>query len=156
MVQSVPCRSTHAPTDQHDTAVDDKVAVLIEVVDTPDDAVHPSIEFTRTNPDPSGQPNLDTSHPVVGYQVDIETTLNNLPADADPNSVTYDWQEGDYYIENWWERVLFPTYPAYTGPTDSAQTITYTVHVKWNGGGVTAEHEIEWFEADSQYPGPGS
>ena len=144
------------PMAQYDTAVDDHVAVLIEVIDTPDDAVHPTVTFTRSNPDPSGQPDLDTSHPVVGYAVDIETTLVNLPDDVDPNSVLYDWQESDNYIEHWWERVLTPTYPAYTAPTESAQTITYTVHVKWRGGGITAEHEIEWFEADTQYPGPGN
>ena len=131
-----------------DTANDDSAPVLIEVIDTEDGAVHPTVTFSLSNPSTGLQPNLDVSHPVVGYTVTLNTQLHNLPEGATP---VYDWQEGWGYVHYWNNRIHTSGYPAEghtAGPAD------YTVHIKWDGGGVTAKHTIEWFEPDDNHPGP--
>ena len=133
-----------------DPADDDSVPALIQVIDTEDSAVHPTVTFSLSNSNPSLQPNLDLAHPVVGYTVKVDTQLHNLPEGA---SATYDWHEGDGYIHNWSDRIHSSYYPA---QALSAGPATYTVHVKWDGGGVTATHTIEWFHPDQQHPGPGN
>ncbi len=121
------------------TAIDDSVPVTINVIDTDENAVHPTVTFTRSNPSPSSQPGLDVNRPVWFYTVQLNTELLNLPEDATP---TYLW-DAAYYG---------PTPPAYLhestfGATSgSAGTVTYRVHVKWEGGGITASYDIEWFD----------
>ena len=133
-----------------DTANDDSAPVLIEVIDTEDTAVHPTVTFSLSNPNAGLQPNLDLAHPVVGYTVSLDTELHDLPEGATP---VYDWQEGEGYIHSWRDRIHTSNYPA---QGLSAGPANYTVHIKWDGGGVTAKHTIEWFDADQQHPGPGN
>ena len=116
-----------------DTAVDDSIPVLIKVIDTPDDAVHPTVAFSLS--DPGGQSGLDLNHPVTGYTIDLHAHLHNLPAGADP---TYLWTQNGI---NWWKEntSYLPVEESRTGPA------TYVVHVRWQGGGITASYTMTWF-----------
>ena len=122
-----------------DTTIDDSEPVTINVIDSPDDAVHPTVTFSRSNPSSGIQPNLDLNHPVWVYTVQINTQLNDLPDGATPS---YLWDEG-YYGPTPPAYLLKSTYAATSG---SAGTVTYTVHVKWDGGGITDSYDIEWFD----------
>ena len=118
-----------------DASADDSTPVTIRVIDTPDDAVHPTVTFTLSNPNEAAQPNLDLDHPVIGYTVNVNAQVENLPAGVTP---TYTWvnppgtvglpEHGSYY-------------PA---AADRAGPETYRVHIKWDGGGITASYTINW------------
>ena len=120
-----------------DSSIDDSTPVLIRVEDTLADAVHPTVTFTLSNPDPDPRErHVDLNHPVVGYTVNVNAHVHNLPAGATP---TYLWdnppgiaglpERGSYY----------PAAAFRAGPE------TYRVHVKWDGGGMTASYTIEWY-----------
>lgn len=134
-----------------DTSADDSIPVTIKVIKgLDDDTVHPTVTFSLSNPNSGTQPHLDLNHPVVGYTVNLNTELHNLPAGGTP---VYDWHEGQGYVHNWADRFHTSHYPA---QGLSAGSTTYTVHIKWDGGGITAKHDIEWFNPDGNHPGPGN
>ena len=120
-----------------DTSADDSTPVLIQVEDTPDDAVHPTVTFTLSNPNSGTQPNLDLNHPLTGYTVNINAHLHNLPPGAVP---TYRWEENGVH---WWPDST-SWLPADEG---AAGEYTYRVHIKWDGGGITASYTMEWFDS---------
>ncbi len=118
-----------------DASADDSTPVTILVIDTPDDAVHPTVTFTLSNPNEPAQPNLDLDHPAVGYTVNVNAQVENLPAGVTP---TYTWdnppgtsslpEHGSYY----------------SAAADRVGPETYRVHIKWDGGGITASYTINW------------
>lgn len=121
-------------TGMADRATDDSIRVLIRVEDTDPNAVHPTVTFERRNP-PGDTTGLDLNHPEVGQWIDLQVALHNLPTGAEP---TYSW----YYNGGLDPYVHGNNYPAYV---NNPGTATYTVHVKWNGGGITASYDVEWF-----------
>ncbi len=121
--------------DNADTSVDDSIPVLIRVEDTEPGAVHPTVTFSRHNPTPQSQTDLDLNHPIIDQWLELRTELHDLPSGVEP---TYRWYvngghdpnaHGNNYLDS---------------QTDPG-TITYTVHVKWPGGGITASYAVEWF-----------
>ncbi len=118
-----------------DTSVDDSTAVLIRVEDTDPDAIHPTVTFTLHNSHPDTQPNLDLNHPLVRQWIDLHASLHDLPAGVEP---TYSW-----YVNG--ARDPNGNGSAYLAYSNRPGTVTYTVHVKWPGGGITASYEMEWF-----------
>lgn len=122
---------------------DDSTEVLVEVIDT-DQATsdHPTVTFWLTS-DATG---FDPNHVVAGQEVSIHARLDNVP-----DSLNWDlpeWQEDDNYIPNWWDRVHGSIYPAYVEddevPQGETKDITYTIHIKWDGGGITDSYTITW------------
>ena len=119
-----------------DASADDSTPVTIRVIDTPDDAVHPTVTFNLSNPNESSQPNLDLDHPVLGYTVNVNAQVENLPAGVTP---TYTW-------DNPPGTVGLPEHGSYySAAADRVGPETYRVHIKWDGGGITASYTVEWF-----------
>ena len=131
------------PMGNSDTSTDDSIPVRIEVIDTPEGAVHPTVTFSLSNPAPGTQHGLNTEHPVIGYTVLINPAMHNLPAGVIP-SFGWEYSQGRLYYGN------LPVVEFAAGDH------TYRVHIKWNGGGITAEHTIHWYEPSDEYPGPNS
>lgn len=133
-------------TDQLGGSAGDSAPVTIEVIDTPSGSVYPTVSFALSNPAPGTQRYLNLEHPVVGYTVIITPTVNNLPSGV---SLEFGWEDSQGRI---------PYYEGGDGDkpvlTFNAGDHTYRVHIKWNGGGVTAEHTIHWYEPSEEYPGP--
>ena len=119
-----------------DTSADDSMPVLIQVQDTLVEAVHPTVTFTLSNPSRDVQPGLNVNHPYVGQTVNVNAHVHNLPEGETP-SYTWENPSGIY------SQPVHTSYysAAATGPGSE----TYRVHVKWNGGGITASYTIEWF-----------
>ena len=133
-----------------DTSTDDSIPVFIEVIDTPEGSVHPTVTFSISNPDPNScyQRNLDLDYPVVFYAVSIDPVVNNLPSGVTP---TYTWEDdsGDT------EQQQGGSAPSYEVTEGFPGTHTYTLHIKWNGGGITAKYNLRWYEANPpDYPAP--
>ena len=119
-------------TPDPDMSADDSTPVLIQVQDT-DATVHPEVTFTLTQ--------LRSDAPADRYAsasttVWIRSHVSNSPAGA---TLTYAWEE-----EGWQPQHTFHEsyYPALV--PDQARSVTYTVHVKWEGGGITASHTVDW------------
>ena len=118
-----------------DASADDSTPVIIRVIDTPDDAVHPTVTFTLSNPNKGAQPNLDLDHPALGYTVNVNAQVENLPAGVTP---TYTW-------DNPPGTVGLPEHTSYySAAADRVGPETYRVHIKWDGGGITASYTISW------------
>ena len=115
-----------------DNSVDDSTPVLIEVEDT-DPTVHPEVTFTMTRP---GSDDSADRYAYGGTTVWIRAHVSNPPAGA---TLTYAWEE-----EGWQPQHTFHDshYPALV--PSPARSVTYTVHVKWEGGGITASHTVDW------------
>ena len=121
-----------------DTSIDDSTPVLIQVEDTDTSAVHPTVTFTLSNPNPGAQPNLDLNHPLVGQTVFVNTQVNNLPAGVTP---TYTWENPPGIGR-------LPVHTSYYDDAGiRAGLVTYRVHIKWDGGGITASYTVEWFNS---------
>lgn len=119
-----------------DTSADDSTPVTILVGDTEPDAVHPTVTFTLSNASPDAQPNLDLNHPVLGNTINVNTNLKNLPEGVTP---TYTWDIPSGYV-------MSPSHTSYfAAAAVKAGIETYTVHIKWDGGGITASYAFEWF-----------
>ena len=123
-----------------DTAIDDSEPVTINVTDTPDDAVHPTVSFTLSNDDPGNYPNLDLNNPVVGSSIRITPEVQNLPAGVQPNHFVWTNSLGGRQ-ESWGNESDVVTVVSSPG------AVTYTVHIKWQGGGITASYTINWVAA---------
>ena len=118
-----------------DASADDSTPVIIRVIDTPDDAVHPTVTFTLSNPNKGAQPKLDLDHPALGYTVNVNAQVENLPAGVTP---TYTW-------DNPPGTVGLPEHTSYySAAADRVGPETYRVHIKWDGGGITASYTINW------------
>ena len=122
-----------------DTAksVDDSEPVAINVIDTPDDAVHPTVTFSLENGNPDGYPNLDLNNPVAGSSIRITPEVQNLPSGVHPNHFL--WTNSLGGKANYWGG---DGTALVGGPEVGA--VTYTVHITWNGGGITASYTITW------------
>ena len=120
-----------------DASADDSTPVTIRVIDTPDDAVHPTVTFNLSNGDTQFYPNLDLNHPVAGSTVVITPEVQNLPAGVQPNH--YLWTNSLGGREEFWG--ADGEVPA---SASSAGAVTYTVQIQWNGGGITASYIINW------------
>ena len=118
-----------------DTSADDSTPVLIQVEDT-EPTVHPTVTFKLT---PHDSDVAVTGNPVAdGSTYNLRTTLNNAPEGA---TLIYDWDEQGWYNPVWSNRIHTSHYPAQglqAGPK------TYTVHIKWPGGGITDSYTITW------------
>ena len=119
-----------------DSAIDDSTPVLVRVEDTEPGLVHPTVTFTLSNPNAGTQPNLDLNHPVVGYTVNVNAQVENLPAGATP---TYTWEDPPGISALPTHTSYYSAYAGRAGPE------TYRVHVKWDGGGITASYTVEWY-----------
>ena len=122
-----------------DTAksVDDSEPVTINVIDTPDDAIHPTVTFSLENGNPDGYPNLDLNNPVAGSSIRITPEVQNLPSGVHPNHFL--WTNSLGGKANYWGG---DGTALVGGPEVGA--VTYTVHITWNGGGITASYTITW------------
>ena len=87
---------------------------------------------------PPHSDDLVTSTPADGGStVWIRAHVHNAPAGA---TLTYAWEE-----EGWWTRHSVTRTSFYGALAAShPSSVTYTVHVKWEGGGITASHTIDW------------
>ena len=119
-----------------DNSVDDSTPVLIRVQDT-DTTVHPTVTFTLVDGTPNGQAGLDLNRVQVGYTVLVNAHLPNLPAGVTP---TYVWDNPPGVGGGFsWHKNGYPA------KRNSPGRETYTVHIRWQGGGITASHTVEWF-----------
>ena len=129
---------------------DDSTEVLIEVVDTEQvTGDHPTVTFWLT---------LNNSDaPVTDNPVDngdtywLRTVLHNVPEGVTP---TYDWDEEGWYNPIWSNRI-HTSYYSVLGPGGGAGgQRTYTVHIKWPGGGITKSHTLTWDPKPDPTPTP--
>ena len=118
-----------------DNSVDDSMPVLIQVQDT-DTTVHPTVTFTLRDKVPGGQAGLDLNRVQVGYTVRVYAEVLNLPAGVTP---TYVWDNPPGVGSFTWRENGYPDKQSHPGRQ------TYRVHIKWQGGGITASHTVEWF-----------
>ena len=116
-----------------DPSIDDSTPALIRVEDTEAGAVHPTVTFTLTKPN-SDEP-ATSSAPRAGT-VFIRTHVNNPPPGVD---LTYTWEE-----EGWYNPTPFHTSYYSALVPDRPDDVTYTVHIKWDGGGITASYTVKW------------
>ena len=129
-----------------DTAIDDSTPLTIKVIDGLDDVDHPTISFHLANPDPSnldisGTPPLSLPENAV---VSIVPTIANPPE----GTVNFHWDiitngvsgEQRYFTGSAGAGAIR------TGPGDIAAdtSITYKLHVSWEGGGITDSYIINW------------
>ncbi len=127
-----------------DASADDSIPVTIRVIDTPDEAVHPTVTFSFSNGDHGGYPDLDLSNPVAGSTVAITPGVQNLPAGVQPNDFLWTNSLGGREEFRGADGLVLASAP-------SAGAIAYTVHIKWDGGGITASHTVNWVAP----PNPG-
>ncbi|MYC30988.1 MAG: DUF11 domain-containing protein [Chloroflexi bacterium] len=121
-----------------DTAIDDSMPVTIRVLDSPDDAVHPTVSFTLSNGDPANQPNFDINRPKVTQKINITASVDNPPTGA---TLSYSWSQDGHWDPS--PASFTNVYKAYGNIPASLET--YTVHVKWPGGGISATKTIQWY-----------
>ena len=116
-----------------DTSIDDSIPVVIKVIDTPDEAVHPTVGFS-TNP-PS---------PVAGDQVTVRARVTGLTfEDGDPAYCRWDDEAGNRISESWGADCHVNL------SSETAGTQRVKVHIKWDTGGITASTSVTWSEASS-------
>ena len=118
-----------------DSSIDDSIPVLIRVQDT-DTTVHPGVRFTLRDSAQNGQPGLDLNRVQVGYTIAVDAEVVDLPAGVTP---TYVWDNPPGVGSFSWRKNGYPAQRSTPGRE------TYTVHIKWQGGGITASHTVEWF-----------
>ena len=128
---------------------DDSAEALIEVTDTDQETGdHPTVTFSLTSDDEA----FDPQRVVAGQSVSIHARLENVPDSLKPGGA--EWQEEGNYIPNWWDRVHGLIYPAFVSPDEIPESgtkdIEYTVHIKWDGGGITDSYTITWNAPSSQ------
>ena len=122
-----------------DTAIDDSEPVTVRVVDLPSDAAaHPTVSFSLENVDPNRFPNTNPAHPTAGDFLYLVPTVNGLPPGVQPYYYRWGDQAGGLYREE----------HAATSKLEvnskTAGDQTFVVHIKWNGGGITASYTITW------------
>ena len=122
-----------------DTAIDDSEPVTISVVDLPSEsAAHPTVSFSLENADPIGHPSTNPDWPRVGDFLYLVPTVNGLPQGVQPNYYRWGDEAGGLYKE---EHAATSKLEVGAG---TAGEKTYVVHIKWNGGGITASYTINW------------
>ena len=111
-----------------DTSADDSIPVLIEVIDTADDAVHPTVNI-------SGCWTLRSNR---FRDLTLTANLSNAPPGVEAHYTWYEQAANGGY----WEIDL--DLQTWTSSEDFAdgQTRSYKVHVKWGDVGFTAVHEF--------------
>ena len=110
-----------------DTAIDDSEPVTVKVIDTPDTAVHPTLTVTHT-----------PENPTTDGTATLTATVTNLPGSITSCS----WTQTNQYF----------SYPGnISGPvcslpasSETAGQLTYSVHIKWLGGGISGATTINW------------
>ncbi len=112
--------------------VDDSIPVLVQVVDVKE-TVHPTVTFKLT---PNNSQDAVTGNPVAdGRTYDLRTTLEPLP----DGPLTYDWEKQGQYNPLWSNRIHTSYFPA---SEEQPGSQTYIVHIKWPGGGISAQHTL--------------
>ena len=111
-----------------DTSADDSIPVLIEVIDTADDAVHPTVDI-------SGCWTLRGNR---FRELTLTANLSNAPPGVEAHYTWYEQAANGGY----WE--IDTDLQTWTSSEDFAdgQTRTFKVHVKWGDVGFTAVHEF--------------
>ena len=117
-----------------DPSIDDSTPVLIQVEDTEPGAVYPTVRFWLSKPD--SESGLDLNYPKVGQTVDVNADVENLPLGV---TATYTWENPAGIGGLPWHTEFYPA--SGIAPGDA----TYTVHVKWDGGGITASYTMTWY-----------
>ena len=120
--------------DGPDTSYDDSTPVTIRVIDTPNNTVHPTVTFTVS--DPGGQQNFDINRPKVGQSVNVTATVHNAPSGQE---LTYIGWTDDGVFDRYARTNVYHAYGNRVG------TVTYSAHVKWPGGGITASKSVQWY-----------
>ncbi len=117
-----------------DTSYDDSIPVTINVTDTPDNAVHPTVAFTVSDPGGQGA-DFDIDRPKVQQRVNITASVHNAPSGK---KLTYPGWTDDGHYDRWANTNVYHAFGNRVG------TVAYSVHVKWPGGGITATTTVEW------------
>ena len=117
------------------SSIDDSIPVLIQVQDT-DTSTHPGVRFTLSDPAFKKQAGLDLNRVQVGYTIRVTAHVLDLPSGVTP---TYTWDDPPGIGSVPWNENGYPAHRSIPGQE------TYTVHIKWQGGGITASHTVEWF-----------
>lgn len=106
-----------------DTA-DDTEPVTINVIDTPDEAKHPTVTFS-TNPE----------DPYATQFVQINATVSGLgPEDGGLTSCTWGDTKG----------IITGSTCHTLRESEFSVTRTFTVHLEWQNGGITASTTVTW------------
>ena len=113
---------------EEDTSADDSIPVLIEVIDTADDEVHPTVNI-------SGCWTLRSNR---FRDLTVTANLSNAPPGVEAHYTWYEQAANGGYWEIDLDR------QTWTSSEDFAdgQTRGYKVHVKWGDVGFTAVHEF--------------
>ena len=117
-----------------DTAFDDSTPVLIQVEDTPVEAVHPKVNFSH-----------DPASPVAGDLVRVWARVTGLDIFEDGNVFYCLWQDdaGNRISESNGADCHVDL------QLQTAGTQRVKVHVKWTNGGMSANTSVTWSEASN-------
>ena len=110
-----------------DASADDSAPVTIKVIDTEDEEMHPTLSVTHTPENPT---------------TDQVTTLTATVADLSGSITSCSWrQEGQYYSTPGHISGLVCSVHA---SSHTAEELTYSVHIKWLGGGISGSTTVNW------------
>lgn len=110
-----------------DTVIDDSTPVTINVIDTPDNTVHPTVAFT-----------FDPENTVVNQDVTLTATVSNLPG----RITSCSW--GGAPFDNLTKGSINGSTCSVDIGSGSAGEMTYLVHVKWPDGGISDSIAVTW------------
>ena len=118
-----------------DTSIDDSTPVLIQVQDSSPDDIHPTVSFTISNSASDDQQNLDPNSVKVGDNIIVKAKLVGGPEGA---TLSYLWENPPGISGLSWKKNDYPA------QKDSPGKETYTVHIMWQGDGITASYTVTW------------
>ena len=109
------------------------IPLTINVLDTPDDAVHPTVSLTA---DPDFQRQTES--------IRITAKVANLTVDdGDPYHCLWEDQDGNVLADI---TMVRPTDCHIDVVSNVPDIRTYKVHIKWPTGGMTASTEVTWYQ----------
>ena len=113
-----------------DSTIDDSMPVTIRVEDT-DPTVHPTLTITHS-----------PENPTKDQSLTLTATVSNLPGSITSCS----WTEIDYGVSAPGTiNGAVCTVPA--SSSDTYDVLTYSVHIKWQGGGISGSTSVRWRDA---------
>ena len=114
---------------------DDSIPLTINVIDTPDNAVHPTVTFVVSD---FGRPGGGLRYrPAEGASEGQHHRRGTQRAQRAKAELRV-WSEDGYFDPS-------PRTSTYHAYGNQPGTTTYTVHVSWPGGGITASKTVQWY-----------
>ena len=121
---------------EDERTIDDSEPVTINVIETEFNAVHPWVTF-EWNPVDGDAPLGAGGNPITSEIISLNAQINGLPKDS--GTVEYAWEDQNGNYNHAWS-TSGSTFTTSFSPGE----VEYRVHVRWNGGGISATQTIHW------------